>query len=431
MRRESALNPPGYAGRPAADGATRRIVTWWLVVVGTGVAAGAAGIALTLLLHAVQHVAFGYTENTFRYGVIRASPARRVLVLITGGVVAGLGWWLVRSITSVRTVADAVSPAVSPAASRLPVVSTTVDSCLQIVVVGLGASLGREGAPRQLAASCAAWLAERCGLDAEQRRIVIAAGAGAGLAAVYNVPLSGCLFAAEVVLRSLSLRCVVPAAVASVVATVTSWLVLPDQPTYSVGPLHLTGSLLTWSVLAGPIAGLAGWAFRELMRRARSTAPRSWRLPVATVTAFAALGALAIPFPDLLGNGKGPTQLALTGSLGLAAASALVFLKPAATAACLRSGATGGLLTPSLATGALLGAVLGHAWSLLWPGTQPGAYAVVAAAAMLAVTQRAPLTAVVLVVEFTGTGVELLVPMLIAIGLAMAVAELLPAPGRT
>jgi H+/Cl- antiporter ClcA len=398
----------------------RRIALSALVVLGTGVGAGLVGIGLTLLLHAVQHAAFGYTEDTFLYGVTRATPARRVLVLALDGAVAGFGWWLLRRTARVYTVNEAISA--QP--QRLPVITTTVDSVLQVVVVALGASLGREGAPRQLAAALGGWLADRCRLDPDQRRIVIAAGAGAGLAAVYNVPLSGCLFAAEVLLGSLSLRVVVPAAVASAVAVAVSWLVLPDQPTYLVRPFPLTPGLLVWSVLIGPIVGVAGWAFSWLMRRARAHMPRSWRLPVATIVVFTALGALAIPYPELLGNGKGPTQLALTGSLGLAGALVLTLLKPLVTAACLRSGATGGLLTPSLATGALFGAAAGAAWSLLWPGTPLGAFALVGAAAMLAVTQRAPLCAMALVLEFTHTGLVLLAPMLVAVAAAVAVARL-------
>ncbi len=133
---------------------------------------------------------------------------------------------------------------------------------------------------------------------------------------------------------------------------------------------------------------------------------------------FAAVGALAIPFPQLLGNGKGPAQLAFDGALGLPLFAALVLLKPLATALCLRSGATGGLLTPALATGALLGAATGGLWAHIWPGTPLGAYALIGAAAVLASTQRAPLTAIVLVLEFTHTGLALLVPILIAVAAA-------------
>jgi H+/Cl- antiporter ClcA len=393
-----------------------------LALLGTGVAAGLAGIALTLLLHVVQHLAFKYTEDTFLQGVIEASPVRRVGALAAGGVVAGVGWWLLRRFTRRHSVERAISAEPAP----LPVFSTTLDSCLQVIVVGLGASLGREGAPRQLAAAIGGWLAERCRLDAEQRRIVIAAGAGAGLAAVYNVPLAGCVFAAEVLLGSLSRRTLIPAAVASAVATAVSWLVLPNVPIYVVGQLPLTGSLLVWSVLAGPVVGSAGWAFRRLTTWARAARPRGWSLILAAVPTFAALGLLAAWLPALLGNGKGAMQLALVGPLGLGTAAALAVLKPVVTAACLRSGAEGGLLTPSLSTGALLGVTTGLLWTLIWPGAAVGAFAVVGAAAMLAVTQRSPLCAVVLAIELTHSGLTLLVPILVAVGLASATDRLLP-----
>src|ERR1700748_3606143 len=116
----------------------------------TGAAAGVSGMGITLVLHLVQHVSFGYTEKTFLIGVERASDARRVLAVGIGGVIVGLGWWAQRRwITSpvsvTRTLAD---PNVA-----LPVAATTVDSLLQVVAVGVGGSLGREGAPRQVGAA--------------------------------------------------------------------------------------------------------------------------------------------------------------------------------------------------------------------------------------------------------------------------------------
>jgi H+/Cl- antiporter ClcA len=100
-----------------------------------------------------------------------------------------------------------------------------------------------------------------------------------------------------------------------------------------------------------------------------------------------------------------------------------VALKPVATAVCLRTGAVGGLLTPSVALGAVVGALAGHAEAALWPGTPVGALAVVGAGAVLAVTQRAPITAVVLAVELTHGGLALVVPLVLCAGGALATAE--------
>jgi H+/Cl- antiporter ClcA len=385
---------------------------WWSVVVLAGVAAGLIGIAITELLHLAQHIAFGYTEDTFLHGVEHASPSRRLVVLLLAGLVAGVGWWLLRRRTTLRSVGDAIADP----SQRLPMLSTTLDGCLQVIVVGLGASLGREGAPRQIAAAAADRLGHLARLDPARRRTLIAAGAGAGLAAVYNVPIGGCLFAVEVLLGAITLATVVPAAVCSAIAVVTSWLVLPRHATYQIQPLHLSASVMVFAAFIGPITGLAAVGFDTMVTAARGAAPRTgWRLLIATLVSFGALGCASIAYPQLLGNGKGPTELALTGSIGLGSAAILTALKPAATAACLRSGASGGLLTPSLATGALLGCVTGQAWQLLWPGGQTGAFAFVAAAAMLASTQRAPLCAAALMIELTHTGYTLIIPLALAI----------------
>lgn len=412
------------ASRPprAAAPARQRAGRWWFAVVATGVGAGGVGIGITLLLHLVQHVAFGYTEDSFLSGVQRASQGRRVLVLAIGGLFAGVGWWALRRSARVVTVNEAISTDETP----LSVKTTTIDALLQVIVVGLGASLGREGAPRQISGALGAWLARRCRLDAEQRRIVIAAGAGAGLAAVYNVPLGGCLFAAEVLLGSASLRVLLPAAIASIIATAVSWLVLPDQPTYRLEQLHLTWSVLVFSLLIGPVAGLLGHGFDRLASWARTSPPSSWRILPATMLVFTALGVAACAYPQLLGNGKGPTELALTGSIGLGTAAVLMLLKPLATVACLRSGAAGGLLTPALATGALLGVTAGLVWQQLWPGSQLGAFALIAAGATLAVTQRAPLCAIALTLELTHASIAIVLPLTLAVALALATDRHLP-----
>jgi H+/Cl- antiporter ClcA len=183
--------------------------------------------------------------------------------------------------------------------------------------------------------------------------------------------------------------------------------------------------VLCWAIVLGPVAGIAGVLFTGLMTAARLHAPTGLR-SVGTITAvFAGLGALAIGYPQLLGNGKGMAALALDGTLGLGLAGLLLVLKPIATAACLGAGAIGGLLTPSLATGAALGVFTGRLWSLLWPGAPLVAYAVVGAAALLAVTLRAPVTAVVLTLEFVRTAQALLVPMLVGVALATGTASML------
>ncbi|MCD2194006.1 chloride channel protein [Actinomycetospora endophytica] len=399
---------------------------FWAVVLLTGIGAGLAGGALTLLLYLVQHTAFGYTEATFLIGVERAPWWRRLLVLFLAGLIAGLGWWLLRGPVSRRLGrASGVSASVWSPDGRMRLRRTALDGVLQIVIVGMGASLGREGAPREVAAAIGSRLSELAGLTAEQRRLIIACGAGAGLAAVYDVPFGGALFTLEVLLGSLSLPLVIPAAVTSLLAVCAAWVVIGDRPVYTFPALAPSASVIVFAVVAAPVGGVAAVGFVRLVAWSRRSRPTGWRLPLATTAVFTAIGALAIPFPELLGNGKGPVQLVLDGSGSLGLLVALTVLKPLATAASLRSGASGGLFTPTLATGTLLGATLGIPWAALWPGSAAGAYALVGGAAFLAAALQAPLSTVVLLLELTHAGTGLLVPIALAAVLGTLIARLI------
>jgi H+/Cl- antiporter ClcA len=404
------------------------LLRFGLAVITTGVGAGVGGAALTLLLHLVQHFAFGYTEDTFLIGVERATGERRILVMVAAGFVAGAGWYALRRYAKpVPRVHDAIEND----QVRFALLPVTLDAALQIVVVALGASLGREGAPRQFGAAVGARIAERAGLRPDQRRLLLACGAGAGLAAVYNVPLGGGLFTLEVLLASLRLRTVVCAFATSFIATAVAWTVLPNRPTYKVLPASLSATIVVWALLAAPLLAFAGMGFVRLTTWAAKNRPQGWHMPAATVIVFSLLGVLAVAYPQLLGNGKGPAQIAFDGRLSWGTLVALVLLKPLVTAACLRSGAVGGRLTPAVATGALLGAGTGKAWLLLWPGAPIGHFAVVAAAAFVTVTLDAPVTAVVLVFEFTHAGFALLLPMVLAVAVATGITRQLSQRKRT
>ncbi|PZR43793.1 chloride channel protein [Paraburkholderia fungorum] len=385
----------------------------------TGIGAGLGGMLLALLLHGIQHLAYGYSVTqlisgeSFLQGVTAAEPERRLLVLTLCGLVAGLGWWALyrfgRPLVSIRQAVKSDDP-------RMPMLSTTVHALLQIVTVALGSPLGREVAPREIGSVLAGWLSHRAGLSVEQRRIMVACGAGAGLAAVYNVPLGGAVFVLEVLLGTFGWKALAPAVVTSAVAALVAQFGLGNEHQYLVPSLTVSTALVVWSVVCGPIFGVAAWGFAEVTKRARAQAPKDWRLPVLSILNFAIIGVLAMHFPQLLGNGKGPAGLAFDGNLTIALAAMLLVLKVVITVSSLRAGAEGGLLTPGLANGALLAIVLGGAWSLFWPGASLGAFAVVGATAFLAASMQMPITAVVLMFEFTRVGHDFLIPVLFAVG---------------
>lgn len=388
-----------------------------------GVAAGAAGLALTALFDVVQHLAAGSPAALAvgpaapLDGYLGSGPARRVVVLVICGLVAGSGWWLLDRRRRRVAIADALA-ADDP---RLPVTTALVHVVLQVVTVALGSPLGREVAPREASATFASWFCERVGLTRDERRLLIACAAGAGLAAVYDVPLGGALFTLEVLLSTVDRGAVVAALATSVVAASIPWVVLGDASQYRVPAWPVDASLIAWSVVVGPLLGLVAKGFRALGGAAEKAARLvDRRGALLALAVFAAIGALSVPLPQILGNGKVPAQLAFDGALVASAALTLLVVKGLVVMAALRAGAHGGLLTPALSCGALLAVALGAAWSAWWPGPAPGAYALVGATAFLSTSMAMPLTAIVLVFELTRVSHDFVVPIVCAVGGSVA-----------
>jgi len=374
-----------------------------------------------MLLQQVQHMVWPGPD--LLDAAAHSGAWRHIWVLLIAGALTGAGQIVLRRLTSGNGID--ITEAISELAGRLPVLRTLGSAVLSILVVGMGASLGREGAPKQVGAVLANVLSDRTRLSDEQRRLLVACGAGAGMAAAYGVPLGGALFALEVLRGVLALRLILPALLASAIAAGVSWLALPNAPTYLIPAYPTSPSVLCWALIAGPVAGLVSIAYVHLVAFADRNKPDGWRRLVAPVGALGLLGAASIQFPQLLGNGKDIAQLAFSNEVTPLLLVTLLVLRPLSTILCLGSGVPGGLFTPSLALGALLGGVLGLAWSWIWPGVPPGLYAVLGAAAVLAATTHGPISAVVLVMELTGRDRSFVLPLLLAVVTATLVARTL------
>jgi CIC family chloride channel protein len=405
--------------------ARRSAAGFWLAVVVTGAGTGLGAAALTQLLELVQHTVWPGSGLDLLDAAASAAWWRHIVVLLAAGVLTGAGQLLLVRLSSGNGID--ITAEIWFHAGRLPALRTLASAVLSVVIVGMGASLGREGAPKQAGAVIANLAADRSRLSDEQRRLLVACGAGAGMAAAYGVPLGGALFAVEVLRGELALRLVLPAMLTSLVATGVSWAFLPDQPTYLIPAYAGSVSSAVWALLAGPIAGVISVLYVRAVAWADHHRPHgAWRF-AAPVIALSLLGVVSIGFPQLLGNGRDVAQQALTGQLAPSLLLALLLLKPAATLLCLGSGAPGGLFTPSLAVGALLGGVLGYPWSWLWPGVPPGLFALLGAGAVLAATTQGPISTVVLLMELTGHARSFIVPLLLVVATATLVARTIEA----
>ena len=394
---------------------------FWAIVALTGVATGLLGDLMMALLFNVQYLAFGYHSGSLQAGIEHATPLRRVSSLLIAGVFGGVAWYLLRRYTKGEH--SEIDDVIWDGDGQLSFRRCLGTSLISEVVIGMGASIGREAAPKLLGGASASVLASWAGLSTQQKRLLVACGGGAGLAAVYNVPLGGALFTAEILCGTIALPIMLPALACSGIATLTAWIYLPAHATYlDIPQYRFSGSLMVWALLAGPVLGLISAGYIRLIGWVSHHRATGLKALFAPVLAFGILGVIGIWYPELFGNGKDMANDAFTGVGGLGLLLVLFALKPLVTVLCLGSGASGGLFTPTLSTGAVLGGALGIAWSLAWPGSPSGAFAMVGAAAMIGAAMQAPITALALVLELTHSGFGLMVPMLAATVTATAVA---------
>ncbi len=244
----------------------------------------------------------------------------------------------------------------------------------------------------------------------------MACAAGAGLGAVYSVPVGGALFAAQILLRSWHPRVLGTALITSSLGVAVASPVTHDATPLDWPDPSLSYLLPAFAVLLAPLTLVAGLLFNRLMSLARPAhVPKSWVLIPAIAAAGLLVGICSHWWPELPGNGKSILAVTLNSGLTLGAAAVILLLKPLVTAAFLRAGAVGGLLTPSLATGAALGSLIAlsvNAWTDL--AVSVPALSLACATGVLTITQRAPLWAAIFVWELARPPWWLLVVFLAA-----------------
>lgn len=382
-------------------------------IVIVGLLAGVAGSATLLVLRTVEHLTYDYTFGPLVEGVTASSPVRRALGPMVGGALAGLGWWLLRSRTDVTPLAEAIA-----SHSRIRLLPFGCDAALQVLAVGSGASLGRESAPRQLAAALSdlgtGWLKK---LSAQDRELLLACAAGAGLGAVYSVPVGGALFALRIMLKTWHPRAFGAALITSSLAVAVSSLVTHDQTSLSWPNPYVPYVVIayTLALVLAPLTLAVGLAFNHLMTSAqRNRLDRSWMLIPAIAGAGLLIGICSHWWPELPGNGKSILTASLAGGMTVPVAAAVLILKPLLTAVFLRVGAVGGMLTPALATGAAAGTLVALTVNAV-AGTElhVAVFSMAGAAGVLAVTQRTPFWAAIFVWELSRPPLWLLLDLLI------------------
>jgi chloride channel protein, CIC family len=312
---------------------------------------------------------------------------------------------------------------------RVPLAWAVPRGLVTLAVVALGASLGREGALIYLGAAAASLMARRANLAPDQVKLLVACGASAGIAAVYNTPIGGALFGLEVFLGGLALELYGPLIFASVTATLISRGLLFDHPSYVIPHYKLNhpAELLLYLVLGVLVGAVSAVFVRSVSATTHLTemVPPRWRrlLPI---PAMGLVGVAALAFPHVLGNGYDTVNLALVGQLSLSLLLVLPALKLVLSSVNAASGVPGALFTPSLFVGCLVGGAFGQAAHHFFPHLVPssGGYMVAAMGAILAGTTHATLAAALMLFEMTGS-YDLILPLLAACVLSTVVSRAL------
>ena len=308
----------------------------------------------------------------------------------------------------------------------LPALAATTSAALTI---GGGGSVGPEGPIAELGASTASIIGRGLRLRRSSIRHLAAAGTAAGIASAFNAPLAGAFFALEVILMGFSADAFIVIVLACVSSTVLSHHLLGTTLSLSLPYLDLSGDAqLGWVALLGAVGGGVGIGFMRLRFVILDALTRAWQRLGVPIWARPGIGGLAVGatvlvLPEMYGESSAALNRALAGRYALTLLLVLCVAKMLATSLTLGMGFVGGVFAPSLFIGGTLGAAFG---TLVAPSYAPaaGVFGVIGMGAVFAGAARAPMTAVLLIIEMTGQH-ALLVPLMLATVLATFISRFL------
>jgi chloride channel protein, CIC family len=368
-----------------------------------GVAGGLCAAAFREAMLGMQWLLTGHTGSLV--GISLALEWwQRLLVPTLGGLMAGLTLHFGARFVNGQKSTDYME-ALAVGNGAIPMRPSLVKSASSLLSIAFGASIGREGSMVQLAATSASWLGQRLGLSPARLRVLTACGVAAGVASVYDAPISGALFVSEIILGSIAIETLGPLLLAAAAAAVTTRYLGGAETYFRVEALAFVSPWEAVPFLAMGIGlGVVAPGYVWMLRRSRVPFARlSVPLYVRLGLGGALVGAISVYCPQVWGNGRAMVNAVLAGQWLWGALAMLLVCKLAATVATVGSGAVGGVFTPTLFTGAMLGSLVGVAVEAISPGNNAGvaAFAVVAMGGFLAATTRAPMTAMFMVFEMT------------------------------
>jgi len=385
-----------------------------------GLAAGVGALVLIRLIEELQAL--------FLQGQVlltRRTPLGAVFIPALGGLLAGpLIHYLAREAKGHGV--PEVMQAIILRGGRIRPIVALIKALASALCISSGGSAGREGPIVQIGAALGSTIGQIFHLSDVRIRNLVACGAAAGIAATFNAPIAGVIFALEVILAELELTSLTAVVIASVTASIVSRSTLGDFPAFVVPSYRLEHPLeLFLYLVMGMLAAGVAWLFVTLLYQAEDWFDR-WRFPEPLKPAVGglAVGLIGLWAPLALGAGLTGIETALQGEMAWSLMAGLVVAKILATTFTLGSGNSGGVFAPALFMGAMFGGTFGHLARQAFPeiAGPVGAYALVGMAAVFAGAAHAPMTAMLIVFEMS-RDYRLILPLMLTTVISTAISR--------
>ncbi len=398
-----------------------------ILAVIVGAAGGFGAVGFRHLISIFQTLAYG-GENDLLQLVVNLPWYYRVTIPVIGGLIVGpLVYFFAREAKGhgVPEVMESVAIKGGVIRKRVVVVKTLASA----ISISTGGSVGREGPIVQIGSAIGSALGQFMKVSADRMRILVGCGAAAGIAATFNAPIAGSMFALEIILGDFGLATFSPIVISSVVATAVSRAYLGDTPAFIVPVYELVSAWeLPMYLFLGLFCALVGITFTKTLYRIEDLFDEI-KFPeyLKGIIGGLFLGVASLVFPQILGVGYGAIDMALMQQMAWWLLLVLVPAKILATSITIGSGGSGGIFAPSLFLGAMAGGVFGAVVHQLFPSitASPGAYSIVGMGAVVAATTHGPLAAILILFEMTGDYKIILPLMLSCIIAAIASGQLL------
>ena len=386
-----------------------------ILAVIVGLAGGFGAVGFRHLINFFQTLAYGGKNDLLEF-VVNLPWYYRVAVPAIGGLIVGpLVYFFAREAKGhgVPEVMEAVALKGGVIRKRVVVIKSLASA----ISISTGGSVGREGPIVQIGSAIGSVLGQFMKVSPDRMRTLVGCGAGAGIAATFNAPIAGSMFALEVVLGDFGLATFSPIVISAVVATAVSRAFLGDIPAFIVPAYELVSAWeLPMYLILGIFCATVGVTFTKTLYRIEDLFD-GIKFPeyLKGIIGGLVLGVTSLVFPQILGVGYGAIDLALMQKMAWWLLLVLVPVKILATSITIGSGGSGGIFAPSLFVGAMAGGFFGAVVHQLFPNVtaSPGAYSIVGMGAVVGATTHGPLAAILILFEMTGD-YKIILPLMLA-----------------